>query len=151
MLFAGTVLALGFSLGQPAAAQSIDVKQPWIRGTVQGQKATGAYLEITSKVPARLVAAESPVANVVELHNMKMEGGVMKMFAVDAVDLPASQTVKLAPGGYHVMLMELKQALKPGERIPLRLTIELAADRTRQTVDVTAEVRALSGTAKPGH
>jgi len=86
----------------------------------------------------------------VQIHNMKMEGGVMKMFAVDGVDLPANQTVKLAPGGYHVMLMDLKQQLKAGDHVPLKLTFEMA-DKKRETVELSVEVREVTGEKKQGH
>lgn len=142
--------AISLSLGLPAMAQSIDVRQAWIRGTVQGQKATGAFMEITSKVPARLVSASSPVAGAVAIHHMKMEGGVMKMSAVDGVDLPANTAVKLAPGGYHVMMMDLRQTLTAGARVPLKLTFELP-DRKRETLDLDVEVRDLTGMMKHGH
>jgi copper(I)-binding protein len=133
-----------------AKAQPVEVKEAWIRGTVAGQKASGAFMSLTSRSPARLVAAASPVAGVVEIHNMKMEGNVMKMFAVDGIDLPANRTVKLAPGGYHVMLMDLKQTLKAGDRVPLKLTFEMA-DKKRETLDVTVEVRDVTGAPKHGH
>ena len=148
-LLAGAALTLALGLFGPVAAQSVDVKQPWIRGTVQGQKATGAFMEITSKVPARLVGAASPAAGTVEVHGMKMEGGVMKMFAVDGVELPANRTVKLAPGGYHVMMLDLRQQLKPGDRVPLKLTFEMA-DKVRQTLDLSVEVRDVTGAPKHG-
>jgi hypothetical protein len=137
-------------VGVNAKAQPVEVKEAWIRGTVAGQKASGAFMSLTSRSPARLVAAASPVAGVVEIHNMKMEGNVMKMFAVDGIDLPANRTVKLAPGGYHVMLMELRQTLKAGDRVPLKLTFEMA-DKKRETLDVTVEVRDVTGTPKHGH
>jgi copper(I)-binding protein len=130
--------------GASGGSGPIDVKGAWIRGIVPGQKATGAFMDITSTVSARLVGAASPAAGTVEIHNMKMESGVMKMFAVDGVDLPPGRAVKLAPGGYHVMMFDLKQTLKPGDRVPLRLTFELE-DRKRHTVEVQAEVRTLSG------
>jgi copper(I)-binding protein len=132
-----------------ALAQSVEVKGAWIRGTVPGQKGTGAFMEITSSSRGRLVAVASPVANAVEIHSMKMEGGVMKMLAVDGVDLPAKQTVKLAPGGYHVMLMDLRQTLKAGDRVPLKLTFEVAGGK-RETVDLAVEVREVTGAHK-GH
>jgi copper(I)-binding protein len=131
----------------PVAAQSVEVKGAWIRGTVPGQVGTGAFMEITSKRAARLVAAASPAAAVVEIHNMKTEGGVMRMFAVDGLDLPAGRTVKLAPGGYHVMMQNLRQPLKAGDRVPLKLTFEMA-DKTRETLDLTVEVRAVTGVPK---
>ena len=144
------ILSWGLLSSCPAAAQSVEVKGAWIRGTVAGQKGTGAFMEITSKVPARLVAAASPVAGVVEVHNMKMEGGIMKMFAVSSVDLPAGRTVRLAPGGYHVMMMDLRQQLKAGERVSLKLTFEMA-DKTRETLDLSVEVRDVTGAPKHGH
>jgi copper(I)-binding protein len=101
-------------------------------------------------VPARLVAASSPVAGVVEIHNMKMEGGVMRMFAVDGIDLPANRTVKLASGGYHVMLLDLQRTLKAGERVPLKLTFELAGGK-RETIELAVEVRPVTGVPKHGH
>jgi len=133
-----------------AQEAGIVVKDAWIRGTVQGQKASGAFMSITSRAPARLVAAASPAAGVVEIHNMTMENGVMKMFAVDGVDLPANRTVRLAPGGYHVMFFELKQTLKAGDRVPLKLTFELA-NKKRETVDLAVEVRDLKGEPKHAH
>lgn len=81
-----------------AMASDVDVKAIWVRGTVAGQKATGAFMEVTSESGATLVGAFSPVAGLTEIHEMKMEGGVMKMRAVTRLELPAGQTVKLAPG-----------------------------------------------------
>jgi len=133
-----------------ANAQPVEVKEAWIRGTVAGQKASGAFMSLTSRSPARLVAVASPVAGAVEIHNMKMEGNVMKMFAVDGIDLPANRTVKLAPGGYHVMLMDLKQTLKAGDRVPLKLTFELAGKK-RETMELEVEVRPVTGESKHGH
>ena len=146
-----TAIVLLWTLGSnPVAAQSVEVKGAWVRGTVPGQKGTGAFMEITSKRTARLVAVASPAAGVVEIHNMKMEGSVMKMFAVNGVDLPANRTVKLAPGGYHVMMTDLKQTLKAGDRVPLKLTFEMA-DKSRETLDLTVEVRDVTGAPKHGH
>lgn len=125
-------------------AQSVEVKDAWVRGTVPAQKATGAFMDITGKSAARLVAAESSVAGVVEIHNMTMKDGVMRMFPVDAIDVPEGKTVKLAPGGYHVMLMALKQQMKAGERVPLKLTFELP-DKRRETVELSVEVRDIAG------
>ena len=150
MIFVAAMLALVLGVAQSASAQGITVKQAWVRGTVPGQSATGAFMEITSKGPARLVAVASPVANAAEIHHMKMEGGIMKMNAVDGVDLPANKTVKLAPGGYHVMLLDLKHTLKAGDRVPLKLTLELP-DRKRATVDLSVEVREVTGEKKHGH
>lgn len=133
-----------------ACAQSVEVKDAWIRGTVPAQRATGAFMELTGKNNARLVAVESPAAGVVEIHNMSMKDGVMRMFPVDGVDVPAGKTVKLAPGGYHVMLMALKQQMKAGDSVPLKLTFELA-DKKRETLDLAVEVRDIKGERKGAH
>ncbi len=131
-----------------AQAQEVSIKDAWIRGTVQGQSATGAFMELTGKSNARLVGAASPVARVVEVHNMKVENGIMKMFPVDGVDLPAGKPVKLAPGGYHVMLMNLQKPLNAGDKVPLKLTFELA-NKKREIIDLQVDVRDIKGMAKP--
>jgi len=134
--------ALAALLALPAAAQ-VAVTDAWIRGTVPGQKATGAFMQLTSLSDMALVGAASPAAKVVEIHQMKQEGGMMKMNAVDRVALPANKTVELKPGGYHIMMMDLTQPLRDGESIPLTLTFEDKAGK-KQTVEVKAAVRALT-------
>ena len=131
-----------------AVAADVDVKTPWVRGTVSGQQATGAFMEITSKSGAAIIGASSPVAGVTEVHEMKMDGGVMKMRAIARLDLPAGKPVKLQPGGYHVMLMDLKQPLKKGDLVPLTLKFE-GKDKSVETIEVKAEVRDLTTTAPP--
>jgi len=133
-----------------AIAQSVEVKEAWVRGTVPAQKVTGAFMEITGKSAVRLLSADSPVTAAVEIHNMTMQNGVMKMFPVDGIDVPAGKTVKLAPGGYHMMLMGLKQQMKPGDRVPLKLTFELA-DKRRETLVLSVEVRDIKGERKHAH
>ena len=85
----------------------------------------------------------SPLAGVVEIHEMAMDGNVMKMRAVAVLELPAGKTVELKPGGYHVMLMDLKQPLKAGETVPLTLVVEGAGGK-RETVEISAPVKALA-------
>ncbi len=128
----------------PAFAGDIEIKAPWVRGTVAGQTATGAFMEVTSKAGATLVGAASPVAGLTEIHEMKMDGGVMKMRAIARLDLPAGKPVVLGPGGYHVMLMNLKQTIKTGESVPLTLQFE-TRDKKAETIDVVAEVRDPTG------
>ncbi len=141
---------LGLLCAASAQAQTVTVRDAWIRGTVEGQTASGAFMELTAKTDARLVAASSPVAKVSEVHNMRMENGVMKMFPVAGIDLPAGQSVKLASGGYHVMLMQLQKPLNPGDKVPLQLTFELA-DKKRETVALSVEVRDIKGRSARGH
>lgn len=127
-----------------AHAQSVVVKDAWIRGTVQGQNATGAFMELTGKSNARLIGVSTPVTVNAEVHNMRMENGVMRMSPVDGIDIPAGKTVKLAPGGYHLMLMNLQKPLNAGDKVPLQLTFELA-DKKRETVSLSVEVRDIKG------
>jgi copper(I)-binding protein len=131
-----------------AASAQTTVAEPWVRGTVAQQKATGMFAKITSAQGGKLVAAASPVAGVVEIHEMAMEGTTMKMRAIPALDLPAGKAVELKPGGYHVMLMDLKQPLKEGDTVPVTLTIE-GKDGKKETVEVKAPVKPL-GAAMQG-
>jgi copper(I)-binding protein len=147
VLAAAGALALGIACS--ACAQSMQVQDAWVRGTVPAQKVTGAFMQISGKQSARLVSVDSPAAAAVELHTMSMKDGVMKMTQVDGLDVPAGQTVKLAPGGYHLMLMGLKQQMKPGERVPLKLTFELA-DKKRESLELSVEVRDIAGNRMPG-
>jgi len=149
---AGLVIAAFVFLPVAWGESPVKVSDPWVRATVSGQKVAGAYMEIVSQRDAALVAAASPVAGVVEIHTMKMEGDVMRMRAVERIDLPAGKPVQLAPGGYHVMLMDLKQELKPGSTVLLTLTIAVEG-KEPDTVQVTAPVREGAGHHhhQPGH
>lgn len=140
-LLRAIALCLLAAAAQGAVAQTT-VKDAWVRGTVEPQRATGAFMKITSAQGGKLVAVESPVAGVVEVHAMSMQGDVMSMHAVPDLALPPGRTVDLKPGGYHVMMMDLKQALKAGDVVPLTLVIE-GKDGKRETIEVKAPVRAL--------
>ncbi|MEI6733801.1 MAG: copper chaperone PCu(A)C [Comamonadaceae bacterium] len=108
-----------------AYAQNVEVKDAWVRTSVQGQKATGAFMKITAKDGTKLVGASSPAAGVAEVHEMKVEGDVMKMRAIPGgLDIAAGKTVELKPGGYHVMLMDLKAALVKDSTVPLTLVFK---------------------------
>jgi copper(I)-binding protein len=144
---AGLAVLAACALATPAGAQIV-VADPWARAVVAGQTTTGAYLQLTSATDATLVAVASPAAKIVEIHEMRMDGGVMKMNAVDKLPLPAGRRVDLNPGGYHVMLMGLAAPLKEGDTVPLTLTIVDKTGRT-QKVDVQAKVRPLTAPAPP--
>ena len=121
-LFTVFVLA-GASL--PAAAQTVEIKDAWVRTAVPGQMGTGAFMKITARDDVRLVSASSPVAGITEVHEMKMDGGVMKMRAMaDGLELPAGKTVELKPGGLHLMLMDLKAALPKDSTVPVTLVFK---------------------------
>ena len=134
------LLLASLLLASLAAQAQVKVDDPWVRATVAPQKSTGAFMQLTSARPVKVVAASSPVAAVVEIHEMKMEDGIMKMRAVDALPLPAGQAVALKPGSYHVMLMGLKRPIAAGETVPLTLTVE-GEDKQRSSVEVKAEAR----------
>jgi periplasmic copper chaperone A len=137
------LLAAFLALAATTVAAQVTVADAWVRGTVTGQKATGAFMQLRSPTDTALVSAASPVAGVVEIHEMKMDAGVMRMGAIRTLAVPAGKPTELKPGGYHVMLMELKQPLKEGETVPVMLTFEDKAGK-RQTVEVKAPVRALT-------
>jgi periplasmic copper chaperone A len=103
-----------------------------VRNAVAGQQGTGAFMRITAPRDMKLVGAHTPAAGVAEVHEMKMEGDVMKMRASGPLALPAGRTVELKPGGYHLMLMELKQPLKPGSTVPLTLVFSDAGGAERK-------------------
>ena len=137
-------LALSGSLPTSVVhAQEVTIREPWVRGTVHGQKTTGAFMQLTANEPASLTAVESPVAGSVEIHAMKLENDIMKMRPVSKLDLPAGKAVELEPGGYHVMLMDLKQPLKKGEAIPIVLRFE-DRDKKVRIIEINAEVRELA-------
>lgn len=103
-------------------AQTVDVQGAWARATVPGQKATGAYMKLTASTGAKLVSASSPAAGVVEVHEMKMEGDVMQMRALQGgLDLPMARAIELKPGGVHIMLMDLKRPLLKDSTVPMTL------------------------------
>jgi len=121
------------------------VSDAWVRGTVAQQKTSGMFCRITSTSGGRLVAASSPVAGVVEIHEMTMVDDMMRMRPVAGLDRPAGKLVELKPSGYHVMLMELKQQLKAGDTVPVTLVIE-DKDGTRESIEVNAQVKPLATT-----
>lgn len=128
------------------AQSSVKIEDAWVRGTVAQQKATGAFMRLTAERDARLVAASSPVAGVVEIHEMSLEQGVMKMRAIAGLDLPAGKTVELKPGGYHVMLMDLKAPVTAEQQVPLTLVFETPGGQ-REQVELKTPARALNATA----
>lgn len=132
------------------AAETVNVGNAWVRATAPGQKTAGAYMELTSEADAALVAVASPAAGKTELHTMSMDGGVMRMRPVAKIDLPAKKAVKLAPGGgLHVMLRDIRQPLKEGDKVPLTLTIR-GGGNAQSTIKVEAQVRA-AGSASMHH
>ncbi len=122
-----------------AAASAIAITAPWSRETSEGQKAGGAFMMIanTGTAADRLIGGSSPVAGRVETHTMEMDGDVMRMRELeDGLEVPAGGEVLLKPGSFHVMLMDLKEPLKAGEKVPLTLNFQGAGP-----VEVALEVQ----------
>jgi copper(I)-binding protein len=143
--FRAATLAASFAmLASGAAVAQVDVSNAWVRGTVPNQTASGAFMVLHAHENAKLVGVSSPVA-AAELHEMKMEGNVMRMRQVQSLDLPKMQDVELKPGGYHVMLMDLKGQLKKGDTVPITLKIEQGGKVIEQKVN--AEVRDMTASA----
>ena len=139
------LLALAITAACCASASAqVTVRNPWVRATVSQQTATGAFMQITAATDTKLVEVKSSAAGIAEIHEMKLENNVMKMRAVDEVALPAGKMVELKPGGYHVMLMDLKAQVKEGDTIPLTLVFE-GKDKKRETVEVRALAKSLTG------
>jgi copper(I)-binding protein len=141
-------LVLSLALGGVAAwaqTAAVQVDGAWARATVQGQKGTGAFMSLTAKDATRLVGVSSPVAGVAEVHEMKMEGDVMKMRALPSLDLPAGKKVDLKPGGYHLMLMDLKAPLAKDSTVPVTLLFKDA-----KGVESRLELKLPVATAAPG-
>ena len=143
------ILALSAASFLVATAHAqVTVKEAWVRATVPQQQAPGAFMQLNAAKDTKLISASSPVTPIVEVHEMAMQDGVMRMRQVPSVALPAGKTVELKPGGYHVMLLDLKQQVKEGDTVPLTLVFE-GQDGKRETLEVKAPVRALNSAAKP--
>jgi len=137
-------LASGTALADEYRAKTLRISNAFVRATPPGAKVAGAFMSIENqgKETDRLVSASSPVAGLVEIHEMAMDGGLMKMRAVKGIDLKPGATVELRPGGYHVMLEDLKQPLKQGEQVPVLLTFEKAG-----TVEIKVKVEPMGAAA----
>jgi len=131
------VLATGLNAAPPV----VQINDAWARATVPGQKVAGVYLQIRSARDARLVSVQSEAAASAEIHSMSNERGVMRMRKLEALTLPAGETVALKPGGNHIMLLDIKQQLKSGEKVPITLIVQQRGKKKQVKVSLEAEVR----------
>jgi copper(I)-binding protein len=122
----------------PASAD-VTVQHAWVRATVPGQRVAGAYMDIATTRDARLVAVHSPLAAYVDIHLMQMDGAVMRMREVATLELPRNRVTTLQPGGYHLMLTQLKTPIHVGDIVPLTLTI--VSDGHRELLKIKAVAR----------
>lgn len=141
-------IALALTLFAGSAWSQVEVSDAWIRATAPGQKIAAGYMFIRNKSaqPERLVGGSSQAAAKVQTHVSIKDGDVMRMREVKAYDVPAGGTFELKPNGSHLMLVDLKQPLKEGERVPVVLKFEKAGE-----VKVDFEVRPLAASASGHH
>lgn len=145
---AALIFSLGFAQAQTAAPASVD--GAWARASVPGQKASGAFMRITASEPLQLLRAETPAAGHAEVHEMKMDGNVMKMRALPQLELPAGKAVELKPGGHHIMLMDLKAPLAKDTQLPLTLVFKDAkGEERRLELQVPVATMAPGGSGAP--
>lgn len=130
----------------PVGVAAVDVKDAWMRAAVPGQSGTGAFMKLNAPSGTRLVGASTPAAGSAEVHEMKMDGDTMRMREVKGgLELPARQTVELRPGGFHLMLTDLKQPIVKGATVPVTLNFEDA-----RGAKSTLEVKVPVALAPPG-
>lgn len=135
--------ALALVVAAAVAQAEVRVSDAWVRATVAQQMATGAFMRITSSKDVRLVSVRTTAAGIAEIHEMKMDNNIMKMRELAYLALPAGKMVELTPGGFHVMLMDLKAQIKEGDSIPMTLVVE-DKDKKRETIDIVVKARALN-------
>ncbi|AJC15635.1 copper chaperone PCu(A)C [Pandoraea sputorum] len=148
------LVAAAFSLGMASAsvfAQSqVDVSDAWARGTVPGQTSSAVYMTLQAHQATTLLSVSTPAAANAEVHEMKLEGTVMKMRALPkGLPLEANKPVALKPGSYHIMLTDLKGPLKKGDTVPVTLKFETADHKTSEQL-VKATVRDLTSAPPAG-
>ena len=120
---------VGFAQAQNAKVGSLQIENAYTRATVPGQMAAGGFMKIENKGGVDLlVSASSPVAGEIQLHEMAMEGNVMKMRQVKDIPVPAGGAVELKPGGLHLMFMNIKAPLAAGETVPVKLKFAKAGE-----------------------
>jgi copper(I)-binding protein len=129
-------ILLGVGLWSNAQAQ-VTIERAWARATVPNQTSTGAFMQLTAQQDLVLTGATSPVAGMVEVHEMKMDKDVMRMRPAGDLPLKAGQSIELKSGGLHIMMMGLKKQLKAGDAVPLTLQFKAADGRVLQ-VEVKA-------------
>ena len=140
-------LAAGAARAHDYKAGAIAIGHPYARATAAGQPTGGGFLKLANGGAAdKLLSVTVSVSASAELHEMKMEGDVMRMRQVDGIALPAGKTVALQPGGYHIMFVGLKAPLKAGARFPMKLRFEKAGE-----VEVMVNVEAPAAEAASGH
>lgn len=125
------------------AANTVKVSDDWVRASAPGQSVGAAYMTLQSPTDTSLVKVESNAADSVEIHSMTMKNGVMQMRMMEALPLTAGKPAKLKPGGFHLMLFDLKKPLKAGEKVKFTLHFKDSAGKT-SVMQVSSTVKAAS-------
>ncbi len=127
-LFLACLFGSGAASAHDYALKSLRIDHPFARATPPGAKAGGVFVTVenTGSQPDRLLSVSTPMAGVAELHEMSVDAGVMRMRDVAALEVRPGEKLQLKPGGYHVMLSELRQPLKVGDKFPLTLKFQNA-------------------------
>lgn len=126
------LLVLSLLLTSFCANSAVEISGVWARATPPGQDVGAAYMNLKSDRTVQLIGAVTPIADSVEFHEMSMNNGVMKMRMLETMPLPAGKIVKLTPGGFHLMLFDLKKQLIPGKSFEIELTLKDAKGKTRK-------------------
>ena len=148
LLAAAFALILNSAFAAEYKAGSIQIKDPWARATPKGSEVAGGYMTLTNtgSEPDRLIGGSNAVAGKFEIHEMSMDGGVMKMRMMPkGIEIKPGQTVELKPGSYHLMFIGLKQPFEQGKRVKGTLQFEKGG-----TVEVEYAVEAIGGTPRKG-
>lgn len=123
-----------------ANTNTVNVSQNWVRASAPGQSVGAAYMTLQSTADTSLIKVESDAAGTVEIHNMSMKNGVMQMRMMDTLPLSAGKSAKLEPGGYHLMLFDLKKPLAAGEKVHFTLHFKDSAGKT-SVIQVSSPVK----------
>ncbi len=144
------VVAMGMACFSMAAHAELKVADAWVKPTVPGQPVGAAYMKLTSDKNVEIVDLSSPVAGKTELHSMSMTGNIMRMKRVNRLQLKAGKAVELKPGGYHIMLMELKHQIKEGETVPISVVTQDERGN-KATISIKAVATAPAESESDGH
>ena len=142
-----SALIISAALFSVSANAAVTVEDAWVRATVEGQQATGAFMKLTSDTDGKLVKAKSDISKSVEIHEMAMQDDIMKMRQIPNLDLPKGEVVELKPGSYHIMFIDLHNQVKENDEIALQLVVE-NNDGSKETIDIKAPAKPLAKPAK---
>lgn len=125
-----TLLAFANGCQAEKPTSPVTITDAWVKTTVPGGRVSAAYMQIKSTAPVKLIKVETEIAGIVEIHDMKMNDGVMEMKALDSLDIPEQTAVTLKPGGLHVMLLKLNKPINTGDKVAMTLTFAQRDNKT---------------------